>query len=183
MFGFYKKVSSAKILVCSIGNENILKSALEEDTAVYKKYYRYVESKVGIDMKSLIALIETKGFDIVHILGRIDMDGNIDGEHIYDFHYLCGGNNVKLVFWAFDNDGEVYSNYFKQDCFNLVFTENRRGRYFVDFLDSLLSRMSAGKIIFRSWVEIVPQIKTAPEHETAPDCILRTGGPKTVFLP
>lgn len=183
MFWLRNKISPTKILVSSIGDENISKSELDTDSYVYTKYYRQVITKIMSDIKELIALIETRNFNIIHIFARIDNQGNIDGMKINDFFHICSANDIKLVFLALNNDKNTYVHHIKPSSFNLVFTLDRRKENFVNFLDGLLSRMAAGKTLPRAWVELVPQTQTAPEHKKAPDCILLPGSPHTVFLP
>lgn len=183
IFWFRNKIYSTKILVCSVGDENLFKSEVDIDASVYTKYYRYLVKKTALDGKSLIALIKTRKFHIVHILARVDSQGYIGGIHVNEFHYICGENNIKLVFWASNNDEDVYTNYFKPSYFNLVFTLDRRGQCFSNFLDGLLFRMSAGKTMPKSWIGLMPQTEMAPEHESAPDCIFHPNSSDVIFLP
>lgn len=180
---FNKKIKPTRILICTIADESQLKLEADSDADVYRKYYPNVTVKVVRDGNGLLELIKSNGFDAVHILANINNQGNVGGLPVQEIHNACSNSGVKIVFWAANTPSQIYIQHVKAGAFNLVMTLNRKGAIFGNFLDGLLSQMSAGKSMPMSWVKLVPQYQNAPEHVKAPGCIFHAGCGNMIFLP
>lgn len=175
-------ISSTRVLVSAVGDSDTLVSAAALDADIYSRHYGDVTSTPAPDGDFLVDTIKAGAFDVVHVLASVNADGTIGRRPVGQVLETCRETNVKLVFFASDNPADVYISHVRRGNFNLVMTLERRGEYFAAFLDSLLSKMAAGKTMPVVWVGLAPQTQGAPEHDTLPRCIFDANRGDIVLL-
>ncbi len=168
-------VCPTKVLVSAVSADDVLTSAADCDSQVYSRHYADVTNTPLAGDDSLVDVIKSRPFDVVHLLVNVGPDGGIGQTHAEQVLRTCAEMDVKLVFVASDNPTDVYISHFKPGPYNLVMTLERKGEKFPAFLDALLSKMTLGKTLPTAWVELAPQTVGAPEHDALPEvfCDLR----------
>jgi len=162
-------VSGTKVLVSAVSADDALASTADRDANIYSMHYADVTNTPLAGDHSVIDVIKSRPFDVVHLLVNVGPDGTIGQTYAKQILRTCAKMDVKLVFVASDNPGDVYVSHFKPGPYNLVMTLERKGEKFWAFLDALLSKMTLGKTMLSAWVEIAPQTEHAPEHDALPE--------------
>ncbi|MBL7186850.1 MAG: hypothetical protein ISS70_11055 [Phycisphaerae bacterium] len=172
-------VSPTKVLVSAVGADEELAAMADCDAGIYEKHYANVTNTPVSDADSLVDIIKTGAFDLVHVLANVNTDGTIGRTHADRVLRTCAKTDVKLVFFAAENPYDAYGPHFQPGPLNLIMTMDRRGDDFPVFLDGLLGKMSSGTTMPIAWKELLPPIGAAPEDIILePACILdvRQGG-------
>jgi hypothetical protein len=178
-------IRRTRVVVCSL--DASFDELLAEDGNVYSRFYPNTIITRCHSISEFQAIVD-RGCDIVHLLCDVSPLGvvtdasrnSLTGRSL--IHSCCLAN-VKLLWLASNVNSEACVNGFKieRESINLVLTADRRGIKFSSFLEQLLSRLSAGKTLPLSWVEISPQTARAPEHHDLPVTIFVAGLGGAVF--
>jgi hypothetical protein len=167
LFDAFRKeeITSTKVLVCQLGAN--FDEPLKSDLRVYKRFYPTAEGANFASVADLRAALSHK-YDVVHLFCDVSNDGAIadnTGARISGAELLAAAldSGVKLLWIGNDNPQQAYDAGFntKGVKINVVLTLRRLGSNTSLFLDNLLSQISAGQTLSKSW-----NVATHPEGKS-----------------
>lgn len=149
------EVVGTKVLVCALDAK--FEDLRKNDERIYRRFYPATTSLVATTIAEFRRVLG-EGFDVVHLFCDVDAQGAISdatntrmtgGELLQ----ACVDSKVKLLWIASDNFADPYNAGFKARGLklNVVLTERRLGPNCSLFLDSLLTRTSAGESFSKAW--------------------------------
>jgi hypothetical protein len=173
------EVVGTRILIGSLDPK--FAELIKNDCHCYSQFYATPTETVFESSQELFKAIR-QGYDIVHLFCDLSSDGNImDGRGnvttAIGLLQCCSESGAKLVWLASENKPQGYIQGFKTagKPLNLVFTIDRRGSRFSNFLENLLRKMAAGETMPVAWASVSPQNSNDPRNQDAPACIFAAG--------
>lgn len=149
------EVVGTKVLVCALDTK--FEDLRKNDERIYRRFYPKTTSLVARTVAELRRAL-SEGCDVVHLFCDVDAQGAISdaaGARITGSELLqaCVDSGVKVHWIASDNSADRYNAGFKPKGLklNVVLTERRLGPNCSLFLDSLLTRTSAGESFSKAW--------------------------------
>jgi hypothetical protein len=127
----------------------------------------------------------TPNCDVLVLYCSIDPNGRVASSEL-SLRQMIRDSGAVVALVATDNSGESYIAAGRKTGFgtaNLVFTLERRGDLFTPFFRELFGKMAAGVTMPFAWVELVPQTKGAPQHESAPETFFVCEAGHVAFAP
>ena len=172
------EVVRAKVLVCALGTK--FDDLRKNDERIYKRFYPATTTATVNTLAELRQALAPR-YDIVHLFCDVSAQGEISdqsGARLAGTELLQASveAGVKLLWIASDNAGESYIAGFKAKGLkiNLVMTMRRLGPYFSLFLDSLLTKTSAGETLPKAWIAVAPQRPNSVQPDV-PETIFSAG--------
>jgi len=161
IFDAFRKdeVTNTKVLVCQFGPDLRPKfdEQVKSDLRVYQRYYPAASSAMFTSIAELRGAVGHQ-YDILHLFCDVGENGAISdasGDRITGTELLKAAvdSGVKLFWIGNDNPQQAYDAGFKTKGLkiNAVLTLTRLGSNTSLFLDSLLTRMTAGETLAKAW--------------------------------
>ncbi len=188
LFGNAKNsVKSPKILICFVGDamEN---ANFQQEKSIYQMYQDVTEYRAAAGA-DLLAFVDGKTYDIVHLLASVADDGTVGGSFGIQVLEGLSKAGAKLVVFASENPVENYVAAFppKQRIGfvepNLVLTLERKGENFVKFFGSLFGLMAKGRTMPMAWVKMAPQGGDSRRMQELPETIFEANLGQIKFVP
>jgi hypothetical protein len=180
------EVVGAKVLVCALGAK--FDDLRKNDERICKRFYPATASLTANTLTELESAVR-QGADIVHLFCAVDSQGAIEdaaGSRIAAAALLqaCVDSGVKLLWIASDNPAASYNAGFKPKGIklNIVLTERRLGPLFSLFLDSFLTRLSAGDSFSKVW-NVVSKPEGKSVQPDVPQTIVSLGRGGVILRP
>jgi hypothetical protein len=182
-----ERLLGTSVLVVAVGNQKELRELFLRDENVYASCYRSVHSEVLEKRSDLVRLIQSKRFQIVHLLHVFDQknqqtrtdDEAIDMDEIIR---ECEVSGVRLLVFGNDIAPETYKPKYKAVDLNIIVILRRKGSAFDCFFKQLLKLMSEGDPLELAWVTVHPQV-IHPDPDQFPDCICEVRKHLKALLP
>ncbi len=178
------EVVGAKVLVCSLGAK--FDDLRKNDERIYKRFYPGTTAATVTSLAELRQAL-AQHYDIVHLFCDVNAQGAIadgSGARMTGTELLQASVDagVKLLWIASDNSAEPYNSGFKPKGLklNVVLTERRLGPLFSLFLDSFLTRLSAGDSFSKVW-NVVSKPEGKSVQPDVPQTIVSLGRGAVVF--
>jgi len=180
------EVTGTKVLVCALGAQH--EDLRKNDERIYKRFYPNTTSQTVSSVGDLKGLLK-QGFEIVHLLCDVDAQGSltdIAGAKISGAELLqtCLDSGTKLFWIASDNFADPYNVGFKPKGMkmNVILTERRLGPNCSLFIDSLLTKLSAGESFSKAW-NVVSKPEGKSVQPDVPHTITSSGRGGVVLKP
>ncbi|MHB8218036.1 MAG: hypothetical protein ACYDDS_18335 [Candidatus Sulfotelmatobacter sp.] len=161
IFDAFRKdeIANTRVLVCQFGPDLRAKfdEQVKSDLRVYQRYYPAATSAMFTSIAELRGAVGHQ-YDILHLFCDVGENGAISdasGDRITGTELLRAAveSGVKLFWIGNDNTQQAYDAGFKTKGLkiNVVLTLTRLGSNTSLFLDSLLTRMTAGETLAKAW--------------------------------
>jgi hypothetical protein len=169
-----RRSTPTRVLVCMIGPDNELETLAAIDADIYHWHYSDVTLTSCATAGQFPTVLRQGRYRIVHLLLRIDAQGEVSGTGIRTILETCRRNGGKMLILANDHDADTYIKWVNVTGVNLVMTVERKGDRFPVFWDGLLDRLTKGMTMPQAWVDLVPQVE-GPHQADEPRCIFAAG--------
>jgi len=180
------EVAGTKVLVCAMGAQH--DDLRKNDERIYRRFYPSTTTLVATSVAELRDVLKSN-YDIVHLLADVDAHGSLSdaaGAKMPGAELLqaCIDAGTKFLWIASDNFADPYHAGFKAKGLklNVVLTERRLGPNCSLFIDSLLTKLSAGESFSKAW-NVVSKPEGKSVQPDVPHTITSLGRGNVILRP